>query len=314
MKTDKQPGRKSNSIHEPVLSHQAVLDYFNRGLSVTSMTSSIRRQSAQSRSGTHTSFFRGSGLDYDDSRAYQPGDEIRNINWRLMARTSHLYTKVFQEERESSVMILIDRRARMRFGTRERLKVTRALEIASYLAGMSLMQGYSVGFSVLQSPVLQMSSQRSHARVQEYLFAAATACPPLNENLHEVKLSRLLSQLQYASMPGDQLVLISDFHDLEDDDSVILSQMAAQHQIQAIQILDPAEELLPEGVWLIDSYTDATPLKVNASEESFKQSYQTLIANKQAQIESVFLKNKIPFGKLYTNDHFDEVIKVINDV
>lgn len=312
MKLNKQSLRKSNPVHEPLLSSEEVLYFYNRGLSFTSTPENISRQSAQARSGSHISYFRGSGLDYDDSRAYQPGDELRNINWRLMARTSHLFTKVFQEERESSVILLIDRRARMRFGTRQRLKVTRATEIACFLAGLSLQQGYAVGFTMLQADIQRLPSQRAQARVRDYLSSMASACPPLNSVSDEIKLSTILSHLLCSATAGSRLILISDFHDLEEADKVVLTQLSVQHQLQAIQVLDPVEESLPEdGVWLIDGYTDTRPLKINANDAGLHRHYQMAIQHKQALIESVFIENRIPFNKLLTNDGFDDVIEKI---
>ncbi len=307
MKPNKRPGRQSNPLLEPVLSSEEVLYCFNRGLSSVSLSGTVNRQSAQSRSGTHTSFFRGSGLDYDDSRAYQPGDELRNINWRLMARSSHLYTKVFQEERESSVMLIIDRRAPMRFGTRERLKVTRAVEIACYLAGLSLARGYSVGVTLLQPEIRRLPSQRAQSRIRDCLASAASACPPLNAVSDEVKLSAILSHLRYSATAGSRLILVSDFHDLEESDRTVLAQLAARYQLQAIQVLDPVEETLPGGVWLIDGYTDTKPVKINANDANLHHNYHIAVQEKQALIVSLFEQNRIPMSKLYTNESFDDV-------
>src|SRR5699024_3194729 len=85
--------------------------------------------------GPHATARRGRGMDYLESRAYQPGDDVRHLDWRLTARSGRLHTKVFQEEGEQRVMLLLDSRASMRFGTRERFKsvqAARAMALAAW--------------------------------------------------------------------------------------------------------------------------------------------------------------------------------------
>jgi uncharacterized protein (DUF58 family) len=288
-----------------------ILYYMNLGLAQT-VSESTSRQSAQQRSGSHVSAFRGSGFDYDDSRAYQSGDDLRKLNWRLMARTSQLFTRVYQEEREASVMLVIDRRAPMRFGTRKHLKVTRAVQLACYLAGLSLHQASSVGITLLQADSVQIQPQRSHTRVRDGLASAAAACPPLVGNTERTTLSTFLSQLQLSNSPGSRLILISDFHDLKQTDRAVMAQLTAQHQLQALQVLDPIELSLPDaGVWLVDDYSEATAIKVNADDRVLKEQYRDAMQAHLAYIESVFSACRVPFHRVYTNEPFNDVLRRI---
>lgn len=314
MNENKSLKHKQNPLSQPILAVETLTHYLNRGLAQKAGGSGKHRYSSLDRSGAHLSRFRGSGFDYDDSRAYQPGDDLRNINWRLMARTSELFTKLFKEEREASVMLVIDRRAMMRFGTRSCLKVTRAVQIAAYLAGVALAQSCSVGFALLQTSPQTISPQRHRDRVLHGLMAAASACPPQLIEDETVSMSLLLKRLQLMTSAGCRLILLSDFHDMHDPDVIILTHLASQHPLQAIQILDPLEMNLPErGNWLIDQFPGGVALEVNANNEQVKQQYQNEMDIHHARIESLFSQCQVPFIKTRTDVPFDDLIRQISN-
>ena len=95
--------------------------------------------------GANRSVFHGRGMEYAESRAYQPGDDIRTIDWRLTARSNEVHTKLFHEERERPVYLLLDLRAMMQFGTKNRFKAHLAAEIAAMLAWVGIDGGDRVG-------------------------------------------------------------------------------------------------------------------------------------------------------------------------
>ena len=95
--------------------------------------------------GPHRSAYRGRGIEFDEVRAYQPGDDKRNIDWRVTARTGCVYSKVFHEERERPVWLLVDLGASMRFGSRSRFKSVAAARAAALIAWVSHLQGDRVG-------------------------------------------------------------------------------------------------------------------------------------------------------------------------
>src|SRR5215813_1795413 len=97
------------------------------------------------RSATHGSRFRGRGVDYVESRGYQPGDDIRQMDWRVTARTGRPHTKVFQEEREQSILLVVSHNASMRFGTRVRFKSVQAARAAALVAWAAALGGDRIG-------------------------------------------------------------------------------------------------------------------------------------------------------------------------
>ncbi len=98
-----------------------------------------------SRAGGHASRLRGRGMDYLESRAYQPGDDVRHLDWRLTARSGQLHTKLFQEERERSLLLLLDCNPGMYFGTRQRFKSVQAARAAALAAWFAAQAGERVG-------------------------------------------------------------------------------------------------------------------------------------------------------------------------
>ncbi len=105
----------------------------------------LPQDSRATRVGTQTSRLYGRGMDYAESRAYQPGDDVRRLDWRLTARSGRLHTKLFQEEREGQLLILLDQHASMRFGTRARFKSVQAARAASLAAWYAVRAGERVG-------------------------------------------------------------------------------------------------------------------------------------------------------------------------
>src|SRR6185312_7752608 len=100
---------------------------------------------AGSRAAAHASKLRGRGVDYVESRAYQPGDDIRQMDWRLTARSGRPHTKLFQEEREQSVLLIVDGNPSMHFGTRERFKSVQAARTAALAAWAAVQGGDRIG-------------------------------------------------------------------------------------------------------------------------------------------------------------------------
>ena len=105
----------------------------------------MRQPAASALAGSYRSRFRGRGVDFLESRNYQPGDDIRNMDWRVTARTGRAHTKVFQEERERPVLVAVDAGPSLFFGTRKRLKSVAAAELAAVIAWAAVRRGDRIG-------------------------------------------------------------------------------------------------------------------------------------------------------------------------
>lgn len=207
--------------------------------------------------GDMRSVYRGYGLDYEESRQYQAGDEIRFMNWRLSARTDELYMKVFREERRPSVFILIDRRSTMRFGSKTRLKVTQAARIATYMAFMAKQQNAPIGGVVLNETAEWIPESSGEAAIYNLLSQTNSPCPPLNIE-DEISLDHILRLLLNMLVRGSVIYIVSDFHDLTAESHPILLQLAEEHKVHAINVHDSLEKQLPSvsGINIHNTDTD----------------------------------------------------------
>jgi len=190
----------------------------------------------------------GRGLDFEESRLYSPGDDIRDMDWRTTARTGRAHLKIYREERQPLVHLVVDRGATMRFGTRRRLKVAQAARVAAVLAFATAGQNGVISATLWDTQDETLPARHGRLAALGLIEQAAAACPPLSdpaptESLH---FADRLAALEATLPRGARLVLISDFAWLTDAHEALLARLAARCDVWAIQIVDPAERALPD--------------------------------------------------------------------
>ena len=201
---------------------------------------------AGSHAAVHASRFRGRGVDYAESRAYQPGDDIRQMDWRVTARTGRPHTKLFQEERERSVLLVISCNPGMRFGTRVRFKSVQAARTAALIAWAIALSGDRVGAigygPGLNAEVKPGGGVRGALRCLRALVEwdgitrGATATVPL---------SQALQRAQRLARPGTQIILLSDGFDCDAAAEPALSLLANHCDVAAVLLSDALEHQAP---------------------------------------------------------------------
>lgn len=229
---------------QPLLSQAELHELFERAKSGSIPYD--QRLWRQAQYGDTPSRFRGSGMDYEDSRGYEPGDEPRFFNWRLMARTGEAHVKVFREERRPSVFILLDRRQTMRYGTRKRLKVTQASRIAALIAFAALHQGWSVSAVHLDEHPVWFEASQEHNHIWHLLDQGCRPAPPLRQEPDYAMAEVLLSLAEYT-FPGMHIYLISDFINDDWEQYSSLLALSDKHPVFAVQVMDPSEISLPDN-------------------------------------------------------------------
>lgn len=169
--------------------------------------------------GPKPSRFRGRGLDFAEVRHYQPGDDIRHIDWRVTARTGRVHTKLFQEERERPVLVVADLSASTCFGTQRRFKSVAIAELTALLLWQAHDHGDRVG-AIIQGPAGEFAQRPRHSRktLLRVLGWLSTACNKLSTDVQEGRqlaatepLESAVLQARRAARPGTRVVLISDF-------------------------------------------------------------------------------------------------------
>jgi uncharacterized protein (DUF58 family) len=223
---------------------------------------SIARRARHSMAGAHGSRFRGRGMEFAESRIYQPGDDVRSIDWRVTARTGRPHTKLFQEERERPVILLVDLGASMFFGTRTAYKSVLAAETAALIAWAAMHGGDRVGALVAgRSHHLELepvSGRRGVLRVLRAL--AAVSRQASGDQEQQIKLCDSLLRARHVARPGSLLVVISDFYDLDEEAAGHLSRMRQHNDMLACWIHDRLEiEPPPPGRYEVsDGWQTAT--------------------------------------------------------
>jgi len=233
-------------LTSPILSDTQILDLAVALESIVAKLPNNPKQSSAMRQGEQPSRYRGAGMEYEESRPYEIGDEIRRINWRLMAKTGQAYTKLYQEERQENWFLLVDHRSTMRFGTRSQLKASQAAKVAAYFAWQAQNSGIPVSVGRLAESFVQSPIFEGRSAFSQIMHAVSQPCPPLASSEEEPHLNDVLLSLSHQLQAGSRLIVISDFHDINDRSVEILTALQAFLLIKAVMIQDAAEVDIPE--------------------------------------------------------------------
>lgn len=202
------------------------------------------RRSAAARSGLHASRWRGRGVDFRESRIYQAGDDIRHMDWRVTARSGRPHTKLFEEEREHGLLLMLDFNPGMRFGTRVRFKSVQAARAASLLAWMATQSGDRVGAlgfgGGVHAELKPAGGRRGVLQVLRNLRDWDHAANQEREDLG-VALERARRLLR----PGTRMILLSDGFSADEGAWPILARCAARHELGCVLVSDVLEQAPP---------------------------------------------------------------------
>ena len=195
-------------------------------------------------SGGFVSRFKGRGMEFDETRLYQPGDDIRSIDWRVTARTGKTHTKLYREERERPVFISVDHRPAMHFATRGVFKSVQAARLAALLAWIAQHHGDRVGGQVYTTDeCIELKPQNGRHAVLRLLNTLVHFQNTIPE---EMTLQLAMSRLVQHVRPGSLVYLISDFRGLNNQVENHFAKLARHCDVVLIQVYDPLESSLPE--------------------------------------------------------------------
>lgn len=185
-------------------------------------------------------------MDFEEVRAYQPGDDVRHIDWRVMARTGRVYSKVFSEERERPVWLMVDAGPGMQFGTRGAFKSVVAARVAALLAWGAHTAGDRVGGLVVSPERLQLFEPRAREQHLLCLLASLSRATVVQGRESAATTARCLDRIRERVGVGDRTFVISDFADLDEAAQGHLSALAAQRaDVTCVAIHDVLEEKAP---------------------------------------------------------------------
>lgn len=198
--------------------------------------------------GAYVSHFRGRGMEFDESRPYQPGDDPRSIDWRVTARSTTAYTKLFREERERPVLIVVDLRSTMHFATRGYFKSVNASRAAALLAWAAHHRGDRLGgliFGDTTHRELKPRLGRQAALRFVHELAGHADWQQRNPGTNVEAFRQAMSALRRVARPGSLVVVVSDFSGFTRQAQSYLSSVARHNEVLAVFMNDPLERSLP---------------------------------------------------------------------
>ncbi len=196
-------------------------------------------------SGGYVSRFKGRGMEFDETRLYQPGDDVRSIDWRVTARTGKPHTKLYREERERPVFISVDYRNAMKFATRGVFKFVQAAKLAGLLAWIGQNNGDRVGGQIFSDrSCFELKPQNGKHAVLRFFSSLVNF---FDQEQQEFSLEHVLSRLTQHARPGSLVYIISDFRGLNLKCRNHLTRLSRHCDVVLIMIYDPLEVHLPEN-------------------------------------------------------------------
>ena len=250
----------------------------------------------QQLAGNYLAKIKGRGMEFAEVRHYQAGDDVRTIDWSVTARTGKAHTKLFHEEKERPVFILLDLSDSMIFGSQFVFKSVQACHLASLLSWQAKHRGDRLGGIVFnQQQVAELKPQGRSKGLMRFLHQSQQLClkQPIKKSEHPQSLLLQLKRLSRLAQTGSQVHLISDFSQLDAPCQKLLTLINRHNQINAWQVSDPLEQQLPKKALKaqlqINSLNGSGFFKKEAS-----QDYQSAASQRQKNINNTFIKQGIP--------------------
>jgi uncharacterized protein (DUF58 family) len=268
----------------------------------------MKQAAASALAGAYRSRFRGRGVDFLESRNYQPGDDIRNMDWRVTARTGRPHTKVFQEERERPVLIVLDASPSLYFGTRQRLKSVVAGQLAAAVSWAAVRRGDRIG-GFLFSPgkhreLRPAGGRRGAMRMIQGLVEWLE--PKGSDSADAEPLSVALERVRHAVRPGSLVIVISDFFGMDEICNRHLSRLHQHNDVMGCQVLDAAEYQLPDGRYPISDGKDSSVLDMGSGASRLR--YDSMVSKHLEEPRKMFQKHQCGWFVLNTDDDPVEVL------
>ena len=260
--------------------------------------------------GEYHSVFKGQGMEFDEVRAYQPGDDIRTIDWNVTARTGHPYVKRYIEEREITVFFLVDLSGSGSFGSSDKLKNEIAAEFCALLAFSAIKNNDKVGI-ILFTDVIELfippAKGTSHVLrlIRELLYFD----PRKKRAMAGTDIALALDYLGRVMHKRGVVFLVSDF--LDKDFEKPLGVLARRHDMIAVSVADPREHLLPDvGLLEIQDAETGETVVIDAGSREVRSKYEHLARVKQEKLDNLFKSLGVDHIPLFTDrDYVLDLVK-----
>ena len=263
--------------------------------------------------GRHASRLRGRGLNFEEIRRYMWGDDIRNMDWRVTARTRKPHVRVYTEERDRPVLLLIDQRQNMFFGSRRAMKSVVAAEAATLAAWRVFFQGDRVGAIVFNDQdIIEIKPHRSRNQVMRILQAVVNFNHQLradcqfepNSAMYNEALRRALRQANHDYL----IASIGDGFGVDTETFRLGTQIAAHNDVIVLFIYDALETTLPDAGRLVFGQ-GGRQLEVDSGAETFRRKFNARFLERFNSIERFCRQRSVPRIPINTEEDVAEQVR-----
>ena len=253
-------------------------------------------------SGEYHTVFKGRGMEFSEVREYVPGDDIRLIDWNVSARTGSPFVKIFSEERELSMMLVVDMSRSGTFGTSYRMKDEVAIEICALLAFSAMKNNDKVGLLIFTDKVEKFLPPRKGRQHVLRVLREIVYHEPENTGTN---MRSALEYLLRVIRRNSVVFILSDF--MDDGYQKSLRVLSSKHDVIAIKVTDKLEMELPDAglISLVDAETGENVV-IDTSDKKIRNSYSALRKAQQEGLEKMFKKINLDHITIKTGESYVE--------
>lgn len=258
--------------------------------------------------GQYHSAFKGRGMAFSEVREYQFGDDVRDIDWNVTARFHRPYVKVFEEEREMTVMLLIDVSGSLDFGTQKQMKRDMVTEIAATIAFSAIQNNDKIGVVFFSDRIEKYIPPKKGRKHILYIIREMLDFQPESKRTDVKQAVEFLSSVQKRRTTA---FILSDFF-VRDDFRQSLQICNRKHDVVAIQVYDQRAKELPDvGLMKVVDAETGHEQYVDTGSKALRQAYRKYWNSRQSQLEEIFNKSNVDHVSVATNEDFVKALMML---
>ena len=258
--------------------------------------------------GQYHSAFKGRGMAFSEVREYQYGDDVRDIDWNVTARFHHPYVKVFEEERELTVMLLVDVSGSLNFGTVHQTKREMVTEIAATMAFSAIQNNDKIGVIFFSDHIEKYIPPKKGRHHILYIIRELLDFKPKSAR---TDIGMAVSYLTRMMKRRATVFLLSDFYTQEDFSKSV--QIAnSKHDMIAVQVYDPRAKTLPNiGLMKVKDAETGHEMIIDTGSAKLRQAHTQYWLERQATLRELFSKSKVDWTSVATNEDFTKALMLL---
>ena len=251
--------------------------------------------------GQYHSAFKGRGMEFAEVREYQFGDDVRDIDWNVTARLHRPYVKAFEEERELTVMLLVDVSGSLDFGTASQTKRDMATEIAATLAFSAIQNNDKIGVIFFSDRIEKYIPPKKGRKHILYIIREMLDFHPVS---HKTDIAAATAYLTRVMKRRCTSFIISDFYDDKDFEKE-MEIANRKHDMVAIQVYDQRAKTLPDiGLLKVRDAETGHEMYIDTSSKKLRRAHTAYWLKREEQLKTTFAKSKVDWVSVATNEDF----------